>query len=170
MRAPGAFLRQVEVVVEVDHVVRAAVHAHAAAGALVRVDDHQAVFTLVERALDGAGRDAGRLVAVLAEQREIVHLHLRHGPADVLDQMHPELPGVGLRLGDRRPVVADVLVLADELARVAADTLVDVDDEYLHLCLTFPRPTRRSAGRRRDRTCGRRHPGSPCATPPTLRS
>ena len=48
VRATGAFLRQVEVLVEVDDVVRAGIHAVLAAGALVRVDDHEAVFALVD--------------------------------------------------------------------------------------------------------------------------
>ena len=64
---------------------------------------------------------------------DVVHLDLGHGAADVLVQPHPELAGVGLGLGDGRPVVADVLVLADELAGVAAYAEFDVDDEDLHL-------------------------------------
>ena len=59
--------------VVVDLLVRAARHAHAPAAALVLVDEDDAVFlALVDRARR-AGRDAGRIEAVLAQARQVHH-------------------------------------------------------------------------------------------------
>ena len=131
MRATGALLRQVEVFVEEDHIVRAGGHAEAAAGALLGIEDDQAVIALVGRARDGARFDARSIVTVLAQVRAVSHLHLRHGAADLLLKVQPELADLRLRFGDGRPVVTDVLVLADDLAVVAAIAPSGVDDEYL---------------------------------------
>ena len=76
--ATGALLRDVEVLVEEEGVVGAGEHALAAAGALLRVDDDQAVFTLVDGALDRAGLQAGGVGAVLARHRHVVQLDLGH--------------------------------------------------------------------------------------------
>ena len=133
------------------------------------VDDDQPVFSLVDRALDRAGRDAGRVVAVLAQQRHVVHLDLGHGPADVLDRVHPELARVGLGFGDGRPVVADVLVFADELAGVAADAVsTSMTNTFIYSLPSSIQASKRSPAP--GRSPGRRPPGDRCARLPIRRS
>ena len=61
-----------------------------------------------------------------------MHLDLGHRAADVLVQFQPELAGVGLGLGDRRPIVANMLVLAGNLATVAAVTNIYIDNKGFH--------------------------------------
>ena len=84
--AERALLGLAGAVVEVDLLVRAAGHAHPPAAAAVLVDQDDAVLgPLVHRA-GRAGRDAGRVEAVLADPRQVEHerllvLALRPGPA-----------------------------------------------------------------------------------------
>src|SRR5665647_84197 len=131
VRAERALLGDVQRVVEVDHVlVGARLEAELIAAALVGVDDHGPVVALVDR-LDVASGDARRLVAVLADAVHVRDIDLGHLAAHVVVDPVPELPRVGLRLGDGRPVVADVLVLAGHLAVVAAVADVQIDDEDL---------------------------------------
>ena len=111
--------------------VGAGVHAVAAAGALLRVDDDQAVFALVDGSLYRARLHAGSLVAVHAQVGPIGHLDLGHRAAHALVELHPELPDLGLRFSDGGPVVAAVLVFAGELAGIAAVADGQIDDEYL---------------------------------------
>ncbi len=127
--APRAFLGEVEVFVEEDHVVGAGFHAQPAAGALDRVQDDHPVLALVRRAFDRARLDARSLVAVHAQVRPVGHFHLGHGAPHPLGELDPELSDVGLRFGYRAPIVGNVLVFADDLAVMAAVALVDVDDE-----------------------------------------
>jgi hypothetical protein len=60
----------------------------------------------------------------------IVHFYLGHRAADELILFHPELAGVRLRFGVGRPVVADMFVLAGNLATIATITNANVDDKY----------------------------------------
>ena len=130
MRATGALLGDVEVLVEVDDaLVGAGIDAEAATGALERVDDDEAVVPGVEGAFDGAGLDARGVSAVHAKMRAIGHLHLGHGAAHLLGALDPELADLGLGFGIRGPVVGHVLVFADDLAVVAAVATGHVDDE-----------------------------------------
>ena len=89
MGTAGAFLGYVEVLVEVNNSVRAGVNTALAAGALHRVDDNQAVISLVDGAFYGTCRDAGSLIAVHAENRDIVHLDLGYGAPDKLINNSP---------------------------------------------------------------------------------
>jgi hypothetical protein len=59
---------------------------------------------------------------VHAENRNVVHLDLGHGSPDELVLFQPELPGVWLRLGIGCPVIADMLVLAGNLAALTSVT------------------------------------------------
>ncbi len=129
--AAGALLSQGEVGVEVDGVVGAGVEAVFAAGALFRVDEHQAVVT----AIDGAGLaggDAGGVLAMHAGGGDVRHLDLGYAAAFALDEFHPEVSGVGLGFGIGRPVVADVLVLAGDLAVVTTVAFGYVNYEGFH--------------------------------------
>jgi hypothetical protein len=53
---------------------------------------------------------------------------------------HPELPRVGLGLGNGSPVVADMLILAGNLAAVATITDSDIDNKNLHFLHTSFNP------------------------------
>src|SRR5450759_3342295 len=131
VRAERALLGDVQRVVEVDHAfIRTRREAELVAAALLGVDDHGPVVALVD-GVDVAGLDARGVVAVLADAVHVGHLDLGHLTAHVVVHPVPELPRVGLRLGDGRPVVADVLVLAGHLAVVAAVADVQIDDEDL---------------------------------------
>ncbi len=86
--AHGALLGLARAVVEVDLLVRAAADAHAPAAALVLVDQHDAVLAALVHRTRRAGRDAGRIQAVLADARQVEHerlleLHL-HAVADLV--------------------------------------------------------------------------------------
>jgi hypothetical protein len=71
--------------------------------------------------------DTGGVVAVLAENRDIVHFNLGHGTADVFSKSHPELAGIRLWFGIGCPVVTDMLILAGNLAVVTAITDAYID-------------------------------------------
>src|SRR5664279_3762727 len=105
MSAAGAFLGEVEALVEEDGVVRAGIHTRLATGALVGIDDDEAVIPLVDSVVHGAGRHARSLIAVLAGGGEEVHLHLGHGAPDELALPQPELAGVGLGFGNRLSLI-----------------------------------------------------------------
>ena len=64
-----------------------------------------------------------------AQMRAVGHLHLGHRAPHPLGELQPELADLGLGLGDGGPVVAHVLVFADDLAVMAAVALGHVDDE-----------------------------------------
>ena len=125
--AEGALLGDVKVGIEVDNAVGAGIDALSGAGAFFRVDDDDAVVALVDGA-GLAGQDAGGVIAVLADIVHVSDSDLGHGALDDIGDLHPEVAGIGLGFGDRGPVVADVLVLAGDLAVVAAVALVDIDD------------------------------------------
>jgi hypothetical protein len=61
-----------------------------------------------------------------------MHLYFGHGAPDMFGLPQPELAGIRLGLGVRRPVVADMLVLTGYLAAVAAVADSNVDYENLH--------------------------------------
>jgi hypothetical protein len=63
--AAGAFLGDVEALIEINHIVRAGIDAELAAGALFGIDDHHPVVALIDR-VEAAVGDAGRVVAVVA--------------------------------------------------------------------------------------------------------
>jgi hypothetical protein len=61
---------------------------------------------------------------VLADIVHIAHPYLGHRALDDVSDFHPELADIRLGLGNRRPVVADMLVLAGDLAVVTTVALV----------------------------------------------
>jgi len=69
---------------------------------------------------------------VHAEDGAVRDLDLGYGTPDELVLLEPELSGVGLWFGIRGPVVADMFVLAGDLAAVAAVADSDIDNESLH--------------------------------------
>ena len=131
VRAERALLRDLEVLVEVDDaLVGTALHAVVAAFADLGIDHHRPIRALVDGLL-GTGGHARRVVAVLADGVLVGHLDLGYLSAHPVDDPVPELSGERLRFGDGRPVVAAVLVLAGDLAVVAAVALRDVYDHHL---------------------------------------
>ncbi len=112
-----ALLGGAGVLVQVERVVGAGLHAGAAADAGVAVEIDDRVRPLVQGD-DRADLDAGRLVAVIAAQHREVAPHLREGA--LLDVLHP-----GSEVSDRDLVFR----LARHRARMAADALSMVDHE-----------------------------------------
>ena len=133
MGAARALLGDLEGIVHVDRVIGTRGGAVGAPRAGFRVDDHQAIVPLVNRAFDLAGVKADRFVAVVAEHRDIVDFDLGDGAPYVLTEFQPELPGLRLGLGIGGPIVAAVLVLAGNLAAVAPVADGRVENEDLHL-------------------------------------
>ena len=117
VRAEVALLRHPGLLVQVQRVVGAAVHAGLAADAHLRIDVHDAVRALVERR-DRTDLDARRIRALIAAQHREVAAHLRER-AD-LGVLHP---GAEIAQGDV------VLGLAGDRAGVASDATRVVDDE-----------------------------------------
>src|SRR4030043_1574107 len=131
MSTASTFLGYVQVFIKINGMVGTGVDTALAAGALYRVDDDQAVISLIYSTFYGAGRDTRCLIAMHTEDGEIMHLDLGYGASDKLILLQPELTCVWLRLGIRSPVISHMLVLAGNLTAVAAITSGDVDNESL---------------------------------------
>src|SRR5690606_23827719 len=119
VRAEMALLDRAEVIVQVDRVVRAGLHARAAADAGVAVDVHDAVGPFLQ-SVDRADLDARGVGAVVAAEHGEVAADV--GITPLLDVL------------DRRAEVADghaVLGFAGDGAGVAADAGVVVDEEAI---------------------------------------
>jgi hypothetical protein len=56
------------------------------------------------------------------------HFDFRNLAADIVIDLVPELSGVGLRLGNGRPVVSDMFVLAGDLTVVASITDIIINN------------------------------------------
>jgi hypothetical protein len=76
---------------------------------------------------------AGSLIPVHAQMGGVSHLDLGHRPFHSFGKLDPELPGIRLWLGDRRPIVADMLVLASNLTGMTATTLRYINHKHF-LC------------------------------------
>jgi hypothetical protein len=117
VRAVVALLGDAALLVQVEGVVGAGLHARTAADAAVAVQVHDRVGALVEGD-HGTDLDARRRVAVVAAQHREVAADVREAP--LLDVLDP-----GAEVPDRD----GVLLLAGDRAGVAADALPVVDDE-----------------------------------------
>ena len=127
--AAGALLRHVQSLVEVDGAVGAGVDQVTLAVSLDGVDQDQTVFTLVDLAVLGSLHTNG-VLAVAAGLVHVVHADLGHGALNGLGGLPPEVTGVGLGLSVGHPIVGNMLVLAGELAAVAAVTSGNVNQQY----------------------------------------
>jgi hypothetical protein len=132
MGAAGAFLGQVQIVIEVNGFVRAGVDAALAAGALNRINDYQPIFSLIDRTINFAGRHAGGIRTMIAEEWIIGYLDSGYLPSNGLGQLQPELAGIRLRFSIRGPVIGDMLILAGDLAVVAAIADRTIMNKYFH--------------------------------------
>jgi hypothetical protein len=135
MGATGAFLSDVQVLVEVDDTIRAGINAISMPGAFLRVDDYYPVFPFVY-CVALTGWDAWCFIAVHAQMRPVGHPDFGNGAPDFLKKLHPKLAGIRLRLGIGSPVVAHMLVLAYYLAAVTTVTYRQVYNKYFHLLRT----------------------------------
>jgi hypothetical protein len=131
MSTTGAFLSDVQAFIEEDDTIRTGVDTVLAPGALDRVDDDEAVLSLINSPFDRAGIHAGRLIAVHAEMRAVGDLDLGHSPPHSFGKLKPELPGIGLGLGDRRPIIGDMFILANNLTGMTAVALRYINNENL---------------------------------------
>jgi hypothetical protein len=119
MRAARAFLGYVEVIIEEDGMVRTGIHTTFAASAFNRIQDDQAIFPLVD-GIYGTGLHAGGIITVIAKLGNIIHLDLGNSAANMLIQFQPELAGIRLRPGIRRPIIGYMFILAGYLTAIAA--------------------------------------------------
>ena len=129
MGTTGALLSDVQALVEEDDMIRTGIDAAGADRALYRVDDDQAILSLVNRLLDGAGVHAGSLITVHAEVRTVSHFDFGHRPSHSFSKLKPKLPGIGLRLGNGCPIIGHMFILADDLTGMTTVALGYVDDE-----------------------------------------
>ena len=126
----SAFLSYIEVPVEIYNSIGTCIDAIPVTSASLGVDDDYAIVSLVYR-MGRASGDAGRLITVLTYVMKICDPHLGNGPPDHVSNLHPEVPGQGLRLGIGSPVVAYVLVLTGNLTVITTIANVVVDNQGL---------------------------------------
>jgi hypothetical protein len=117
--ATGAFLRDVQLFVQENKVMRAGIDAQLAAGAFYRVDDHQTIGALIN-CLRLAVGDAWSVVAVMAHLWDIADADMRYVTVYRFLHAEPELTGIWLGFGIGGPVVADMFVFTGNLTAVAA--------------------------------------------------
>jgi len=127
--ATRAFLADAQGGVAVYGVIGAGLGAFSAADAFFGVNDDKTVIALVYGALS-AGRQAGGLVAVVAQLCDIVDLHLGDAALNLLFEFAPELADFGLGLCVGAPIVANVLILTGKLTVVAAVAFGNIYNEY----------------------------------------
>jgi len=118
MGAPGAFLADLEFVVFENSIVRACFTALAAAIAFFGVEYDKPVLAAIVRAVF-ARFHARRFFAVVAQLRDIVDFYFGNRAAHVFLKLQPELAYFRLRFRVWRPIIADMFVLARELAVIA---------------------------------------------------
>src|SRR3989304_2105781 len=126
MCAESALLGELLVLVPEDHPVGAGLHQLLLAARLVRVDHHDPVAAPVDRPAPG-GLHARRLRALLAGRGDVMNADAGRVELtlDLVDA-YPEVAEGGLRFGEPGVFVSDVLVLAGDLAVVAADTPIQI--------------------------------------------
>jgi len=152
MRTPGAFLGDLQILVEGnDSAVRAGINTILGSRAFCRVDNHESVIPLVDRSVR-AGRDAGCIITMHTHCGDIGSFEFWNGTANVLVQFVPELSSLWLRFGIRHPVIAAVFVLAGDLAAVTSIAFCCVKNDYFHFMPPFP-----SSRWRMDHKLGRNH-------------
>jgi hypothetical protein len=131
MGAAGALLSEVKVRIVVDTAVRAGINTALAARTFFRVNDNQAVGSLINSP-DQTRLEARGMSTVHAQYRDIRHLDFGHGSPDILIYFHPKLSGIWLGFGIGRPVIAAMFVLTDELAGIAARAVANINNKSLH--------------------------------------
>ena len=94
---------------------------------LDRIDQHDAIVTLLDRA--AAFGDAGRVVAVVAHRGHVGDVDRRHLAALLLKDVDPLVAVLRHRRRIAGKIVADVFVHGRERAQVAIGALGDVDDQ-----------------------------------------
>jgi len=122
MGTATAFLGDVEVFIEIDLAPGTGIHTGFTTGAFHRVNDHQAVLSLVDGALDGTVFQTGGIITMHAGNGQIMHLDLGDSAPDELMQFEPELAGIRLGFGIGSPVVGDMLILTSDLTVVTSVT------------------------------------------------
>jgi hypothetical protein len=125
MRAARAFLGQVQIIVEVNGIVRTGIHAVLTARAFDRINDDQSILSLVN-GVYFTGRHTGSIIAMLAHQGGVSYLDPGYLTPDFFIQFQPELSDFGLGLGIRSPIIGHMLVFTGDLAVITtiADRII----------------------------------------------
>jgi hypothetical protein len=63
--------------------------------------------------------------------RAVSHFDLGYSPSHPFGQLKPELPDIGLGLGNRRPIIGDMFILANDLTGMTAVALRYINNENL---------------------------------------
>jgi hypothetical protein len=131
MSTASAFLSDIQVLIEENDIVRTGIDTILAASALHWVDNDKAIVSLVNSSFDWASIHAGSLIAMHAEMGTVSHFNFWHSPSHFFSKLKPELPGVGLWLGDRCPIICDMFIFANDLTRMTSVTLRYINNKYL---------------------------------------
>jgi hypothetical protein len=131
MSTTGAFLSDIQIFIEEDDIVRTGINTVLTAGAPPRVDNDEAVVSLVNGPFDRTGIHTRSLITVHAEMRAVSHLDFRHSPSHSLGKLKPELSGIRLWLSNRGPIIGDMFILANNLTGMTAVALRYINNENL---------------------------------------
>jgi hypothetical protein len=126
MSTPGTLLSYLHILIEVDYSVRTGIQTVPLTGALGRIDNDGSVFSLID-GITAAGFHTGSIITVLTHLMHIGHLNLGHLSSHMFLNLSPELTGIRLRFSDRGPIIAHMLILARDLAVIAAVTFGNID-------------------------------------------
>jgi hypothetical protein len=120
MGTASAFLGNIQVLIEVNGIIRASINTILTASAFYRVQDYQTIFSLIKSSFNRTRFHARSIVTMLAQYRHIMHLDLGHCSSNKLILFQPELPGVRLRLGVWGPIIRHVFIFAGNLTAITS--------------------------------------------------
>jgi hypothetical protein len=140
MGTAGAFLCNIEAFIKVNNFVWANINTILTARAFLRVNNDQAVISLIQSSFHLAGFDTWSFVAMHAEMWSIGDFDFGYSTSNGLGQFDPELPGVGLRFSNRSPIIADMFVFARYLARMATVAFRYINNENFPHVTFLPLP------------------------------
>jgi hypothetical protein len=117
-------------VIEIDHAIRTGILTQFCTSAFIGINNNGTIFSLKD-GFAVAGFDARSIITVLTNMVHIGHLNLGYLTSDDILDPHPELPGVRLGFGNRRPIVTDMFILTGYMTSIAAITSGNINNHYL---------------------------------------
>jgi hypothetical protein len=60
----------------------------------------------------------------------VSYFNFWHSPSHFFGKLKPELPGIGLWLSDRCPIIRDMFIFANDLTGMTSVTLRNINDKY----------------------------------------
>jgi hypothetical protein len=65
-----------------------------------------------------------------AEMGTVSRFNFWHSPSHFFGKLKPELPSIGLWLGDRCPIIRDMFIFTNDLTGMTSVTLRYINDKY----------------------------------------